>query len=154
MEIYSFGEDLNAGVLIDAALDEGGNIYVLSYSYEEKRSVLTLCNFRGDPVREIKLTNFPPKFEGIAPNRLIYRNGTLYLVSDSFMRVVITDPNGVYKDGIDLFAVMDIKSVVTRGGEKKEVEGTNSAFRLLREPRGTCSSHHQCRSGLCCLSGS
>ncbi|SPQ00546.1 conserved exported hypothetical protein [Candidatus Sulfobium mesophilum] len=110
MEIYSFGENLNVGVLYDAAVDEKGNIYVLSHSYERKQFIITLCNFRGEPIREISLTNIPPQFQGISPSRMVYRKGTLYLVSDSGMVVVMTDANGVFKDGIDLFPLMDVKS--------------------------------------------
>ena len=109
MEVYSFGEDLNVGILLDAAADEKGDIYVLSNSYERKRFIITLCNYRGEPVREISLTNFPPEFEGVSPSRIFYRNGTLYLVSDGQMLVVLADAQGVFKRGIDLFPLMDIK---------------------------------------------
>jgi DNA-binding beta-propeller fold protein YncE len=119
MEIYSFGEDLRVGVIVDAALDEEGNIYVMSFSYEEKRTIVTLCNYRGEPVREIKITNVPAQFETFQPNRLVYRKGTLYIASESSMMTIVTDANGVFRAGIDFFALMDIKEV-TRGGEKKE----------------------------------
>lgn len=109
MEVHSFGEDLNAGVLYDAAADEKGNIYVLSNSYERKSFIITLCNYRGEPIREISITNVPPELERVSPNRMIYRNGTLYLVSEYAMTVVMTDANGVFKEQIDLFSLMDIK---------------------------------------------
>ena len=124
MEIYSFGEDL-IGVLLDAALDEQGNIYILQYSYEENRTVVILCNYRGEPIREIKITNVPPRFEGYRPNRMIYMNGTLYLASESAMTVMTTDANGVFKAGADFFSLMDIKEMVTRTGEKKEASREN-----------------------------
>ncbi len=112
MEIYRFGEDLDVGTLYEAAPDEKGNIYILSHSYERKGFIITLCNYRGEPIREISLTNVPPEFKGISPNRMIYRNETLYLASESSMRVVMTDANGVFKDGVDFFpfTVADIKS--------------------------------------------
>ncbi len=131
MEVYRFGEDLNVGVFIDAAPDDKGNIYVLSSSYERKSFIITLCNYRGDPIREIPLTNIPPKFEGISPSRMIYRNGTLYFVSEGAMMVVMTDANGVFKDGIDFFPLMNIRpeEKVRRGPkgaeedkQKKEVK--------------------------------
>ncbi len=120
MEVFSFGEDLRVGVIIDVSLDEQGNIYVLSYSYEEKRTIVTLCNYRGDPIREVKLTNVPPEFEDFRPNRLIYRNGTLYIASESAMMAITTDANGVFKSSIDFFVLMDIKEVVTRTGDKRK----------------------------------
>jgi hypothetical protein len=109
MEIYSFGEDLNVGVFYDAAVDPNGNIYVLSHSYERNGMIVTLCNYRGEPIREITFTNLPPEFKGFEPNRMVLRNGNLYFVSESEMRVVVTDANGVFKEGVDLFSLMDVK---------------------------------------------
>jgi hypothetical protein len=109
MEIYSFGSDLDVGILVDAAVDEEGNIYVLSFSIERNRPVITFCNFRGDPISEVTVSNVPPEFQGFVPNRLIYRDGTLYLASDSAMMVVMTDRKGAFKAGVDLFSLMDIK---------------------------------------------
>jgi len=125
MEIYSFGEDLNAGVLYDAAVDEKGNVYVLSYSFERERSVITLCNYRGEPIREVTFTNMPPDLEGFRPSRMIYRNGTIYLVSESAMMVVVIDANGVFKESIDLFPLMDIKPEKKREGKVEEVKRGN-----------------------------
>jgi hypothetical protein len=128
MEIYSFGEDLSVGVFYDAATDPEGNIYLLSFSYKEDREIVTLCNYRGEPVREIKLTNIPPEFEGSRPNRMIYRNGTLYFVLESKMKVFMTDVNGVFKDAIDLFPLMDIQPErslarkTAKGGKPEEVK--------------------------------
>jgi DNA-binding beta-propeller fold protein YncE len=119
MEIYSFGEDLNVGVLADAALDGNGNIYVLSYSYQKKGTSITLCNYRGDPIREIKLTNVPPQLEGFRPNHLIYRNGSLYLASDSDMMAIVTDADGAFKTSIDFYELMGVKEFIAKTGEKK-----------------------------------
>jgi hypothetical protein len=120
MEIYSFGEDLNVGVYYDVTVDPEGNIYVLSFSYKQSRQIITLCNYRGEAIREIKLTNVPPEFSSV-PNRIIYRNGTLYFVLENEMKVFMTDTNGVFKQGIDLFSLMDIKPGKRLGEiEKKE----------------------------------
>jgi DNA-binding beta-propeller fold protein YncE len=125
MEIYSFGADLDVGILVDAAVDEGGNIYVLSYSYERKGPIITFCNFRGEPLSEVTVTNVPAEFQGFVPNRLVYRNGTIYLVSSSVMKVIMTDRKGAFKSGADLFSLMDIKpekKSMRRGGKGKEAE--------------------------------
>jgi DNA-binding beta-propeller fold protein YncE len=121
MLLFSFGEDLNAGVLFDAAADEKGNIYVLSHSYERKSYIITLCNYRGEPIREISVTNIPPQAERFSPNGIIYRNGSLYLFSDYAMMVLIADANGVFKEQVDLFPLMDIKPEKSprRRGEQK-----------------------------------
>jgi hypothetical protein len=131
MEIYSFGEDLNVGILIDAVADEKGNIYVLSTSYERKSFIITLCNYRGEPIREISLTNVPPQFQGIAPNRMVYRNGTLYFASEGGMIMVMTDANGVFKDGVDFFPLMDVTS---EDRLKRGRKGTDTD-KEKREPR-------------------
>lgn len=126
MEIYSFGEDLNAGVLYDAAINEEGNIYVLSNSYERKSYIITLCNYRGEPIREIAITNVPPGFVGITPNRMVYRDKKLYFVSESEMVVIVTDAKGSFIDRIDLFPLMDIQPGKSMRPNEKPREVTRS----------------------------
>ncbi len=124
MEIHRFGENLDIGIFFDAAADAEGNIYVLSY--KDLHPVITLCNYRGDPIREVTITKLPREFEGFSPNRVLYRAGTLYFASESAMEVVITDANGVFKDGMDLIPLLGIK-------EEKRADHGIAGFNVDRE---------------------
>jgi hypothetical protein len=104
MEIYHFGDDSDIGAAADVAVDKDGNIFVLSY--KGSTVVITLCNFRGELISRIELKNLPPDLSGFSPDRMIYREGLLYLASFGSMRVVVTDVDGNCK------AVYDIASII------------------------------------------
>lgn len=59
MEIYSFIDDGTLGAIYHAAVDENGNIFLVS------SEGITLCNFRGEPISKITLKNLPPRVLGI-----------------------------------------------------------------------------------------
>ncbi len=107
MEIYNFGSDTDIGAVADVAADKDGNIFVLSY--RGYSSVVTLCNFRGEPVSRIEMKNLPPEFSGFSPDRMIYREGLLYLASLSSMRVVVADVAGNVKETYDLASFAGIE---------------------------------------------
>jgi 6-bladed beta-propeller len=107
MEIYRFGEDLNVGQVVDLAVDQKGDILLLSY--KESESGIIQCNYRGEPKSEIKLKNLPSEFSGFAPNRMVYHHGNLYLASLSGLNIVIVDQEGNFKKGYDLFSLLDLE---------------------------------------------
>ncbi len=107
MEIYNFGSDTDIGAVADVAVDKDGNIFVLSY--RGYSTAVTLCNFRGEPVSRIEIKNLPPELSGFSPDRMIYREGLLYLVSLSSMRAVITDADGTVKETYDLASLAGIE---------------------------------------------
>jgi DNA-binding beta-propeller fold protein YncE len=111
MEVYRFGDDLDLGQIIDIAIDKEGNILLLSYTMSngEPRYSIHLCNYRGESRSAIELKNFPNKFAKFAPNRMIYRNENLYFVSLMGLEVVVTDPDGNFKNGYDLFPLLDLE---------------------------------------------
>jgi len=107
MEIYRFGDDLNLGQIVDVAVDQKGGILLLAY--KESKGGITRCDYRGGVKSEIELKNLPPEFSGFAPNRMVYHNGNLYLVSLSGLNIVIVDQEGNFKKGYDLFTLLELE---------------------------------------------
>ena len=78
MEVFSFGDDLDLGLLLDVAVDEKGDIHLLSQ--KDSRAIVTRCNFRGGPVGTFEIRNLPAGLEFNA-NRMVYRNGRFYFAT-------------------------------------------------------------------------
>lgn len=100
MEIFSFDYDPNLGLFQDVAVDGAGDILLLTYKQQQFK--ITRCNFRAEPVAAITLKDLPSEFEKFSPNRMILREGRLYLANMNSMQVVITDTEGRFIKGIDL----------------------------------------------------
>ena len=79
MEIHRVDTDPEIGMIHDAAVDGDGNVITLTY--KNSVPVITLCNYRLEPIRTIELVNLPPEFAGYRPNQLRFQNGRLYLAS-------------------------------------------------------------------------
>ena len=103
MEIYRF-EGTDFGSIYDLTVDNDGNIIILSYKGENY--LITLCNFRGDPKSKIELKDIPTEYADMHPNRLIYRDGFLYLADFASMKIIVTDTNGLFKNGYDISALL------------------------------------------------
>jgi DNA-binding beta-propeller fold protein YncE len=107
MEVYHFGDDRSLGAAVDAALDKDGNILVLSRNRSD--ASIIKCNFRGEPIEQLALTNFPPDFFPFSPDRIIYRQELLYLLDSSGLRVAVTDANGLFQNSYDLGTLVGIE---------------------------------------------
>ncbi len=105
MEVYSFGDDLRIGLIVDLAVKKDGNMVLLSWGEEGYR--LVLCNYRGEAVSEMSIRNLPGEFSDFRPRRLISRNGNLYFATMNGFQVVVTDEEGNYKEGYDLAKLLD-----------------------------------------------
>lgn len=104
MEIFSFGDDLELGHILDAAVDENGDIILLSY--KDSRAIVTRCNFRGVPASPFEITNLPEGVEFHA-NRIVHRNGLFYFVSLASSSVIVTDSSGEFRKRVDFLALID-----------------------------------------------
>lgn len=100
MEVYRFGEDLDLGVIRDASVEGDGHILLLSLVGD--RFLITRCNFRGEPKSRVELTDLPGEFAGMTPGRIIARDGRLYLADLFEKKVVVTDAQGVFREGYDV----------------------------------------------------
>ena len=104
MEVYSFNEAGEIGAVTDVAADDEGNIIVISNGQRE----IVRCNYRGEQLSKIELKNLPPEFSGFFPNRVFFRKGSFYFASLGSKQVIVTDREGLFKDGYDIAALVQL----------------------------------------------
>jgi hypothetical protein len=104
METFSFGDDLDLGHILDAAVDGSGDIILLSF--KDSRSLVTRCNFRGQPIGPFEITHLPAGLEFYA-NRMLHRNGLFYFASLADSSVIVTDANGEFRKHIEFLPLLD-----------------------------------------------
>lgn len=111
METYRFGDDLDLGQVIDIAVDENGDIFLLAFKQGGGNisGEIVRCNFRGEPKSRVELKNMPGEFSNFVPNRMVYQDGNFYLASFMGLRVVIVDHQGNFKKGYDLFPLLELE---------------------------------------------
>jgi hypothetical protein len=111
MEIYRFGDDLELGHILDVAIDRDGDILLLSYTMVngEPKGSISRCNYRGEPMSKVELKNLPPEYSNFVPNRMVYKDGDLYFISFMGLKVLITDSDGNFKKGYDLFPLLELE---------------------------------------------
>jgi hypothetical protein len=103
MEVFSFGDDLDLGQIVDVAADRNGDIILLSY--KDLRSIVTRCNYRGAPIGPIEFKNFPAGLV-FSANRMVHRNGLLYFASLTASSVIITDTNGEFRSHVEFLPLL------------------------------------------------
>jgi hypothetical protein len=106
MEIYQFGDDLDLGQIVDVAVDEEGDIFLLTY--QNSQGSIIRCDFRGEPKSRIELKGLPKDYSDFSPNRMIYQQGSFYFASLSGLKVVATDREGNFKKGYDVFSLLEL----------------------------------------------
>ena len=130
MEIYNFGDELDLGSIVDLALDQNGNILLLSHKWSESTQKIdyeiTRCNYRGEPISKIEMKNLPSEFSKFLPNCMVYQKGNLYLASLSSMVVVVTDTNGVFREVYDIRPLLELD-------EKEKADAMMVGFSVDRE---------------------
>ena len=107
MEVYSFNEFGELGMVTDIAVDSKGEIIVLSYRAQTGSSEIIRCNFRGEPISTIGLKGLPAEYAGFVPNRIVIRGASFYLANTVEMKVVVTDDTGAFQKSYDLAAIID-----------------------------------------------
>lgn len=130
MEVYSFGDELDLGSIVDLTLDRDGEILLLSYKWSQTTDridyEITRCNYRGEPVSRVEMKNLPAQYSKFLPGRLIYREGNLYLVSLITMVVIVTDADGVFKEVYDILPLLELE-------EKEKQDAMMDAFSIDKE---------------------
>jgi hypothetical protein len=114
MEVFSFGDDLDLGGIVDAAADRNGDVILLSYT--DRHALVTRCNFRGVPVGRIAITNMP---DGVTfrANRMIIRNGLFYFADLAASSVTITEPDGKCRKHVDFARLIGVDEMQKAGAE-------------------------------------
>ncbi len=155
MEVYGFGNDEALGWMRDLAVDEKGDIYLLSYGgysvgSERPDYRIVRCNYRGLAEESFTVKDLPPEYSPILPQRIFYREGRFLLVSLNQLLAVETDKRGVFRIGFDLARLLEIPekdrpnteifgfSVDGRGNMLFTVPVLFQAFRV--SPDGTVSA--------------
>jgi hypothetical protein len=130
MEIYSFGDELDLGAIVDIALDREGNILLLSHRWspvgDRVNYEITRCNYRGEPVSKIEIKSLPSEYSKFLPNRMIYREGNLYLASQITMVVVVIDADGAFKEVYDILPLLELE-------EKEKQDAMMEGFSMDKE---------------------
>jgi hypothetical protein len=114
MELFTFGDGLDLGQLLDVAVEKDGNILLLSSKDAQTR--LTRCNYRGEPIGPIEIKNLPAGLV-FAPNRLVLRNGLFYFASFRTTSVIVTDDSGEFRKAIDFIPLLDATDRQKEGAE-------------------------------------
>ena len=151
MQVYEFAYD--AGNLNDVAVFPDGDIMLLTNG-----SQLVRCDYRGEPKSTVGFSGFPPEFGArISFNRMVYHDGRLYLADFGNMRVVVVDTDGVFLQGYDISALLQLSEEETRdsglNGFSVDDEGnilfviSASAKVAALSPDGTLSSFGKRGSG-------
>ena len=111
MEIYRFGDDLELGQIADVAIDQNGDILLLTYKQSAGQPVgqIIHCNYRGEPKSNIELKNLPSQFSKFSPNRMVYQDGDIYLASLMELSVVVANDQGNFKKGYDLVSLLELE---------------------------------------------
>ena len=107
MEVYRFGDDGSLGGVLDLVVEEKGNILVLSRG--RYNVSIIVCDFRGEPISELKLKNLPEDFSGFSPTRMAFWNNRLYLLDSNALMLVVTDTEGVFLNAYDLLALIGLE---------------------------------------------
>ena len=128
MEIYNFGDDGSIGYIYDIAVEEDGNLLVLSYrpAGTGLKSSILRCNYRGEEISEIEIKNLPSGFSEFSPTQISYREGHLYMIDKNQMKVLVTDKNGLFENGYDLASIIGLD-------EKKRADTGIVGFSIDRE---------------------
>ncbi len=106
MEIHEFQHDVALGTILSLAVDEDGDVLVLSAAPAGDgpgvRPLLSRYDYRGRLRATFGLSGMPDSFGGFAPNVLVVRDGRLVLASRSQMKAGVFDGDGAFEYGWDL----------------------------------------------------
>jgi DNA-binding beta-propeller fold protein YncE len=105
MEVYHFDFARDLGAIADVAVDGDGNMLLLTL--KEGRTRIVRCDYRGEPVSAMDVTDFPLQFEGFTPGRMVYLDGRFYLASQASMQFVVIDGAGSFLKGVDIAALLN-----------------------------------------------
>jgi hypothetical protein len=107
MEVYRFGDDLDVGQIVDLAVDDRGDILLLTY--RDGRNGIVRCDYRGRARGQTTLTALPRDFADFTANRMAFHRGTLLLASTLGLKIAVVDLEGRFVKGHDLFRLFELE---------------------------------------------
>ncbi len=110
MEIYHFNGTIGDQSIVDAVVLKDGTFVFLTTRYENGAFGygLVRADYRGEPVGTLEIQGLPESLSDFHPNRILARDGLLYLANLYTMRVVMIDDNGVYRGAYDIAGMLDL----------------------------------------------
>lgn len=124
MEVHQVGYDPEIGNIYDVAVLPDGDVLLLANNARQMR--VMRCNYRLEPQSVIELKNLPEEYVGFSPNRILYRDGLLYLVGSGAMSVVVTDTEGSFVKAYEIATLLGY-------GEQERNDTGMDGFTLDRE---------------------
>jgi sugar lactone lactonase YvrE len=115
MEIFVFGDGFPTAA--DIAIGDDGDIFILTTGFET--ATVHLLDYRGEPVASVPLQGVPAAYSKFVADRLVHRNGSLYLVDSGAMKVIVVDEAGRFEKGYDLDR--EVKPFVPRDDVQREL---------------------------------
>jgi len=111
MEEFWFGDDPELGTIYDLAVDENGDIFLLSFDFSDpagRKCFVIRCNYRGEIKEKFPISGLPPEFFPFYPDTLMYRDGNCYLAGTGRGLAIATDKKGVFQRGYDFLKILKI----------------------------------------------
>jgi hypothetical protein len=105
MAVHEFAFDALAASVRDLAVDEAGNILLLTWDFSRPGQPvwsIERCDYRGDRIAALAVTELPAPWSELRPERLLYRDRRVTLLGRSQMLAVRLDPGGSFEQGYDL----------------------------------------------------
>lgn len=116
MESFRFGDDWNLGMIYGLAVESEGDILLLAHqmlSDREQRWDIVRCDYRGEPLERLEI-ELPSELRSFSPDRLLYGDGLLHLVSTNELRAVVLDRSGRLVRSWDLAELLAIEDPATQ----------------------------------------
>jgi hypothetical protein len=113
MEVYRFDVDPRPGTVFDLAVEESGDLLLLTLSYDPAAPgsgwFIMRCDYRGQPVGRITVAGLPKELSSFRPNVMIDRGGRILLASLAQFQAVEIDRSGQFQKGYDLAKLLGMK---------------------------------------------
>ena len=106
MEVFSFGDNQEAGSVGSIAATEDGTI--LGLTFVDQKAAVVRLNFRGELAERIALTGIPAQHAGFHPTELRYWDGHIYLANLGDMCVMVMDARGKFEKFFDVAPMLDM----------------------------------------------
>lgn len=100
MQVFSFGDDADAGSIRGVAALESGDLVLLAL--KDGRTSLVRADYRGEVIGPFHLSGLPDGLAEFGANRLLQGDGKLFLVDERGMRLLVATEAGAYVASYDL----------------------------------------------------